>query len=83
MEHPSHYPYGSNPKWHSAYKRLCRQRTFDELVNVIATAIKIIAIPDNPKASQYWDEIHYCREELKRRQNPDGTISVKYVIAGR
>mgnify|MGYP003651747987 CR=1 FL=1 len=55
-------------KWHSEYMKLCKSRTMDELIHVKEDCKRAIdAMPDNPKAGQYADEIHYCNMELSSR----------------
>ena len=55
-------------QWHSDYMDKCRTRTVESLRYVIEDCRSaILAMPDNPKAGQYQDEIHYCHMELRRR----------------
>jgi|TARA_X000001316_G_scaffold3374_1_gene661 hypothetical protein len=55
--------------WHSDYIRNCKKRSVDSLRYVIEDCRQaMIAMPDNPKAGQYQDEIIYCFAELKRRE---------------
>jgi len=59
--------YGEH-QWHSEYQRLCRTRSTESLVYIQNDCWQAAnAMPDNPKASQYWDEFWYCRDELRRR----------------
>jgi hypothetical protein len=64
-------------KWHSEYQDKLRMKKEDgsyvydnESLKYIIQDCKdaIEAMPDNPKAGQYADEIHYCAAELRRRQ---------------
>lgn len=53
---------------HNAYPRLCRTRSEAELRFVIADCRAALrAMPANPKAGYYQDEICYCADELARR----------------
>jgi len=53
---------------HAAYPKLCRTRSDAELHFVIADCQAALrAMPDNPKAGYYQDEICYCADELARR----------------
>jgi hypothetical protein len=66
---------------HAAYPKLCRTRSEAELRFVIADCQAALrAMPDNPKAGWYLDEINYCADELARRarggkrHNPRPTV---------
>lgn len=66
---------------HNAYPKLCRTRSEAELRFVIADCQAALrAMPDNPKAGWYQDEICYCADELARRarggkrHNPRPTV---------
>lgn len=53
---------------HTTYPKLCRRRSEAELLFVMADARNAIdAMPDNPNAGYYADEILYCAQELDRR----------------
>lgn len=64
-------------RWHSEYQDKLRAKKEDgsyvydnESLRYIIDDCKaaLDAMPDNPKAGQYEDEIHYCAAELRRRQ---------------
>ncbi|WP_347852180.1 hypothetical protein [Planktomarina sp.] len=56
--------------WHSDYIRDCKKRSTHSLRYVIEDCRQALAaMPDNPKAGQYQDEILYCFSELKRREH--------------
>ena len=51
--------------WHSDYIRDCKKRSTHSLRYVIEDCRQALAaMPDNPKAGQYQDEILYCFSEL-------------------
>jgi hypothetical protein len=53
---------------HKAYPKLCRRRSDAELRFTITDCQAALrAMPDNPKAGYYQDEICYCADELARR----------------
>jgi hypothetical protein len=53
---------------HNRYPKLCRTRSEAELRFTIADCQAALrAMPDNPKAGYYLDEINYCADELARR----------------
>jgi len=53
---------------HSAYQKKVRKMSEDTLRYVIQDCRNALeAMPENPKAGNYMDEIHYCAAELKRR----------------
>lgn len=59
-----------NAQWHSEYQQSLKSRDLASLEYIIADCQAAIdAMPDNPKAGQYADEIHYCRAEIARRQS--------------
>ena len=61
------YQYGEY-QWHSEYIAREAKRSDDELRYVIKDCKEAIAAdPDNPKSSQYADEINYCSMELFKR----------------
>jgi hypothetical protein len=61
------YQYGEH-QWHGDYMALAAKRSDDELRYVIKDCQQAIAAnPDNPKSSQYADEINYCVMELFKR----------------
>jgi hypothetical protein len=54
---------------HAEYQQKCKLMTNEQLRFTIYDARAAIkAMPDNPKAGYYQDEIHYCAMELKRRE---------------
>ena len=64
-------------KWHSEYIDKLKARNEDGSYVYPDSSLKYIiqdctnaldAMPENPKAGQYQDEIHYCASELRRRQ---------------
>lgn len=53
---------------HAAYAARCRRMSDAELSFTIADCQAALrAMPDNPKAGYYMDEIHYATAELARR----------------
>ena len=57
-------------KWHSEYIANTKNLPLESLKYIAKDCKNAIdAMPDNPKAMQYWDEIHYCSMEIRRRQN--------------
>ena len=55
--------------WHAAEKAKCAKATPMSLRYIIADCRSALAaMPDNPKAGQYMDTIHYCYAELKKRE---------------
>ena len=61
------YTYGQH-QWHSEYQKLCRNRDLESLQYIIDDCrAAMLAMPDNPKCSQYADEAHYCAMEISRR----------------
>ena len=53
---------------HSEYQADCKNRSETSLRHVIEDCKQAIAaMPDNPNAGYYADEIHYCSMELRRR----------------
>lgn len=56
-------------QWHSDYQASLKNRDMESLLYIIDDCQRAIeAMPENPKAGQYADEIHYCRAEIARRQ---------------
>ena len=56
--------------WHSDYIESCKKRSDDSLRYIMQDCRNAIeAMPENPKCSQYMDEIHYCAMELRRRKD--------------
>jgi len=54
---------------HATYPSRCRRRSLAELEFTIADCrAALAAMPDNPNAGYYMDEIHYCHAEIIRRQ---------------
>jgi hypothetical protein len=54
---------------HSQYIKDCKKMSSESLRYVIQDCKNAIeAMPDNPKAGHYADEICYCGMELKRRE---------------
>lgn len=52
------------------YEKMARKMETSSLQYVIQDCQKALeAMPDNPKAGYYMDEIHICAAELRRRQN--------------
>ena len=61
------YTYGQH-QWHSEYAELCKHRSDESLQYIIDDCrAAMLAMPDNPKCSQYADEAHYCGMEITRR----------------
>jgi hypothetical protein len=61
-------PFATKRIDHAAYPRRCRTRSEMELRFIIADARAALdAMPDNPNAGFYLDEINYCADELARR----------------
>lgn len=53
---------------HKAYQRKVKGYSDDQLWYVIKDAREAAeANPQGPKAGYYYDEIHYCAAELRRR----------------
>ena len=54
--------------WHTKTMRRFNGVSNDTLCYIILDCKRAIAaVPDNPKAGQYMDEIHYAGMELKSR----------------
>lgn len=55
---------------HTEYQRKTKRMSAAELHFTIKDCQEALrAMPDNPKASHYADEISYCAMELHRRRN--------------
>ena len=55
--------------WHKAEQEKCAKATDISLRWIILDCREALAAnPDNPKAGQYMDTIHYCYQELKKRE---------------
>ena len=55
--------------WHSDYMRKCRKLPTESLEFIIRDCkAALVAMPDNPKAGIYADEINYCAMELASRR---------------
>ena len=55
---------------HAEYPRRCRSMTNEQLRYTAQDAHQAAeALPDGINAGYYWDEVHYCRAELRRRGN--------------
>lgn len=55
--------------WHKAEQEKCAKATDISLRFIIQDCREALAAnPDNPKAGQYMDTIHYCYQELKKRE---------------
>ena len=53
---------------HTAYRKKVKRMSEDQLRYTITDAREAAeAMPFGPKAGYYWDEVHYCAAELKRR----------------
>lgn len=53
---------------HSEYIAQTKKMSVSNLQYVIDDCKQAIAAnPDNPNCGYYWDEIHYCSMELRRR----------------
>jgi len=66
-----YYSYGDGSgKWHSqTIKRFSDLETESLKYIMFDCSRALEAMPDNPKAGQYQDEILYCAMELKKRRN--------------
>ena len=54
---------------HTEYQSFCTKQTEATLKYIIKDAGEALnAMPDNPNAGYYQDEIHYCRMELTKRK---------------
>jgi len=59
--------------WHSQTMKHFRTVPQESLKYIIFDCFRALeAMPDNPKAGQYQDEISYAGMELKRRQSGEG-----------
>jgi len=69
-----YYSWGDGTgKWHSQTIERFKEIPTESLRYVILDCRKALeAMPDNPKAGQYQDEISYAGMELKRRQSGEG-----------
>lgn len=56
--------------WHSETQERFSNFTVDQLIYTREDAYNAARVGDgwNPKAGQYWDEVHYCSMELKKRE---------------
>lgn len=53
---------------HAEYQARVKKMDYAALKHVIADCRAVLEIwPDHPNGGYYWDEIHYCAAELKRR----------------
>ena len=60
-------------RWHSQTIKRFRSLPRESLKYIIFDCFRALeAMPDNPKAGQYQDEISYAGMELKRRQSGEG-----------
>ena len=60
--------YGTG-KWHTQTIERYRDLDIESLKYIMFDCRQALnAMPDNPKAGQYMDEIHYCLMELARRR---------------
>jgi hypothetical protein len=56
-------------KWHTQTMERYRDLDIESLKYIMFDCRQALnAMPDNPKAEQYMDEIHYCLMELARRR---------------
>ena len=56
-------------KWHTQTIERYRDLDIEYLKYIMLDCRQALnAMPDNPKAGQYMDEIHYCLMELARRR---------------
>jgi hypothetical protein len=56
-------------KWHSQTMAKFKVLSDESLKYIMFDCRQALkAMPDNPKAGQYMDEIHYCLMELARRR---------------
>ena len=63
-------------QWHSDYQASLKGKDLNSLHYIIEDCRSAIeAMPENPKAGQYADEIHYCNAEIQRRKNTQGSKS--------
>ena len=54
---------------HSEYMESLKSKTIPELLYIRRDAHNAAkAMPTGPNAGYYWDEVHYCSMELRRRQ---------------
>ena len=64
----NNYNYGTG-KWHTQTIERYRDLNIESLKYIMFDCRQALnAMPDNPKAGQYMDEIHYCLMELARRR---------------
>ena len=65
-----YYSWGDGTgRWHSHTIKRSRHLPKESLKYIIFDCYRALeAMPDNPKAGQYQDEISYAGMELKRRQ---------------
>ena len=57
-----------NQNWHTTEQNKCSKATDSSLRFIIQDCRDALsANPDNPKAGQYMDTVHYCYAELKKR----------------
>jgi hypothetical protein len=66
-----YYTHGDGTgRWHSQTIKRFRNLSKESLRYIILDCREVLeAMPDNPKAGQYQDEISYAGMELKRRQS--------------
>ena len=63
-------------QWHSDYQVSLKSKDLTSLHYIIEDCRRAIeAMPENPKAGQYADEIHYCNAEINRRKNTQSSKS--------
>jgi len=56
-------------KWHTQTMERYKGLDIESLKYIMFDCRQALkALPDNPKAGQYMDEIHYCLMELARRR---------------
>ena len=56
-------------KWHTQTMKRYKGLDIESLKYIMFDCRQALkAMPDNPKAGQYIDEIHYCLMELSRRR---------------
>lgn len=66
---------------HTNYPKQLRRKSLTALLFIIKDCKEALtAMPDNPKAGYYQDEIHYAAAEIQLRQrglvNPNGESSI-------
>jgi hypothetical protein len=66
---------------HSEYMKKVKTMSEDQLRYTIKDCKEALtALPDSQKAGYYADEIHYCSQELRRREEVIMNVSIKREI---